>query len=160
MRVMVRFLERFSVVFTLMLWLHPAGFAQADISGYWKFSVPNGGVSYLQLKQQGEDITSIGRGGPSRSFTGTFHNGQLHMEASYGPANGKRVVVYEAVVKGDKFSATRQVSGQNMETGTLQKVPRDEAFPPRLPLPNLRDLPDNGLVRTPPHGMEQLEQIS
>ena len=30
------------------------GYAQNTLTGYWKFSVPNGGVRYLELKQDGE----------------------------------------------------------------------------------------------------------
>ncbi len=37
-------------------------------------------------------------------------------------------------------------------SGTLERVNHDEMFPTRLPLPELRDLPDNGLARTPPMG--------
>jgi alpha-galactosidase len=38
------------------------------------------------------------------------------------------------------------------DTGTLERVTNEEIHPARLPLPDLRDLPDNGLVRTPPMG--------
>jgi alpha-galactosidase len=39
-----------------------------------------------------------------------------------------------------------------MTIGTLERVTKEEAHPARLPLPELRDLPDNGLARTPPMG--------
>jgi alpha-galactosidase len=60
--------------------------------------------------------------------------------------------VYDAVVAGDKFSATRKEPDGEVASGTLERVTKEEAFPARLPLPELRDLADNGLARTPPMG--------
>jgi alpha-galactosidase len=123
-----------------------------DLTGYWKFSVPNGGVNFLELKQNGETITGTGRGGPGRPLAGTLHNGKLHLEIPSGPASAKQFTTYDAVVTGDKFAITRQSPGEQVVNGTLERVTHDEAQPPRLPLPALRDLPDNGLARTPPMG--------
>jgi alpha-galactosidase len=140
------------IAFFLFLWIHSVAIAQTDMSGYWKFSVPNGGVSYLELKQSGETITNIGGGGPMRTLSGTLHNGTLHLEGASGQSSEKKTISYDAVVQGDVFSATRRFPGQSAEKGTLERVSKDEADPPRLPLPALRDIPDNGLVRTPPMG--------
>jgi len=121
---------------------------QTDLTGYWKFSSPTSGLDYLQLKQSGETITSVGRG----SLAGTLHAGKLHL------ANGTDAdaTVYEApVVAGDKFPATRITHDGpwgGADVGTLERVTEQEVHPARLPLPDLRDLPDNGLVRTPPMG--------
>jgi len=58
------------------------------MTGYWKFSVTDGGVSFLELKQTGEAITSPGRS----PITGTLHNGKLHLESGVAP----RLTVYDA----------------------------------------------------------------
>jgi alpha-galactosidase len=132
--------------------LSATAFAQNDMTGYWKFSVRDGGVNFLELKQTGETITGTGRGGATRTITGTLHAGHLHLEVPTGPASEKRVIMYEATVSGDKFPITRQATGEELVKGTFERVTRDEAQPPRLPLPVLRDLADNGLARTPPMG--------
>ena len=136
----------------LVLWINSIAFAQTDLSGYWKFSIPNGGVNYMELKQSGETVTSVGRGGPSRALSGTLHNGKLHLEGPTGSASAKQRIVYDAQANGNTFPAARQLPEQGLEQGSMERVPKDEAVPPRLPLPELRDLPDNGLVRTPPMG--------
>jgi alpha-galactosidase len=141
-----------AVLLVLSMLLPLTALAQTNLTGYWKFSIPNGGVSYLELKQSGDSVTSIGRGGPARALAGDVHNGTLRLEGSAGPAGVNRNVVYEAKVKGESFPMTRQYTGQPLERGTLERVAKDEAQPPRLPFPVLRDLPDNGLVRTPPMG--------
>ena len=71
---------------------------------------------------------------------------------SPGPACTRQVTTYEAVAAGDKFPITRQSPGEDAIKGILERVSHDEVFPPPLPLPALRSLPDNGLVRTPPMG--------
>lgn len=147
-----RTIRSFSAICILVFCVHFAADAQTDMSGYWKFSVPNGGVTFLELKQSGERIGGVGRGGPARSMSGTLQHGKLHLEMSFGSTDKKQMIVYEAVVHGDKFPATRQRTGESLETGTLQRVSHDEAFPPRLPLPALQNIPDNGLARTPPMG--------
>jgi hypothetical protein len=38
---------------TFLLLAQALGFAQSDVTGFWKFSVPNGGISFLELKQTG-----------------------------------------------------------------------------------------------------------
>jgi alpha-galactosidase len=121
--------------------------AQTDLTGYWKFSVRNGGLNYMELKQTGETVTTVGR----RPMTGTLHDGKLRLQSGTDP----NATVIEAVVKGDKFPASRTThDGQwgGLEDGILERVSKDEVHPARLPLPDLRDLPDNGLVRIPPMG--------
>lgn len=142
------------VTSALLFLVHGIALGQTDLTGYWKYSIPNGGVTYLELKQSGETITGNGHGGPTRQLSGTLHGGKLHLEipSPFGPANANRVTTYDAVVKGDKFPATRKQPGEAATSGALERVTRDEAFPPRLPLPDLRALPDNGLARTPPMG--------
>jgi len=141
-------LHSIAIACALFLCAHTCAFAQTDMTGYWKFSVTDGGVSFLELKQTGEAITSPGRS----PINGTLHNGKLHLESGVAP----RLTVYDATVSGSKFPATlttrQDQFGSGVERGTLERVTEEEAHPRRLPLPELRDLPDNGLARTPPMG--------
>jgi alpha-galactosidase len=127
--------------------------AQTNLTGFWKFTVPNGGVGYLELKQDGETVTGSRRGGPPQSLNGTLRNGRLHIEGTPG-RNGSKGPVYDAAdAKGDRFAVIGTTpNGDPATPGFLERVSRDEVFPARLPLPELRDLSDNGLVRTPPMG--------
>jgi alpha-galactosidase len=128
-----------------------AALAQTNMTGYWKFSVPEGGISYLDLKQDGETVTTVGRAGPRRALSGTLHDGKLHLEGTAQP-NGRPTPVFDGIVKGDKFPVKGTTQNGDIAEGTLERVTKDEANPARLPLPDLRDVPDNGLVRTPPMG--------
>jgi hypothetical protein len=111
--------------------------AQTDVSGYWKFSVTDGGLNYLELKQTGTDVYVSGRNGMSKTPLGTLQDNKLHLEipAPFGPPNPKRVTVYDAVVKGDKFPATKKQPNGDVLSGTLERVTKEEAYPARLPLP-------------------------
>jgi alpha-galactosidase len=126
--------------------------AQTSMTGFWKFSVPNGGVDFFELKQDGTSISSVGGRGPFGGLQGTLQNGKLHLHR--GNPGGYEVS-YDATVKGDSFEAVRTtVDGPwgGTDKGTFQRITQEEMHPARLPLPELRDLPDNGLVRTPPMG--------
>ena len=61
-------------------------------------------------------------------------------------------MLFDGTGSGDKFTVNGTTSNGEQANGTLERVSRDEAFPARLPLPDLRDVPDNGMVRTPPMG--------
>lgn len=149
--------------------------AQVDLTGYWAFHVKDGGVNYFQLQQNGENITSVtnagrsggGRGG--RSLTGTMRGGRLHLVSTFNmpaaapaPPSGATVAtpppqvretVYDGVVENaNRISATMTTTGREPLKGWFERVAREEAFPARIPLPDLRDVPDNGLARTPPMG--------
>jgi alpha-galactosidase len=127
---------------------------QTDLTGFWKYSVQDGGVNYLEFKQAGEQIFVGGRNGMSQTPYGTLHGDKLHIQvpSPFGNPDSKRFTTYDAVIKGDKFPATRKDQDGEVTNGTLEKVAKEEAHPARLPLPELRDLPDNGLARTPPMG--------
>ena len=148
---MERFPMKLYKLCMVLLLAKPAiGFAQTDLTGYWKFSVPNGSSSFLELKQSGEAITGVDRS--RRALTGTLHDGRLHIEIIVGRADNRTVFTYDAVAQGDKFAATEKISGENAIQGAMERVTHDDVFPPRLPLPDLHALPDNGLARTPPMG--------
>ncbi len=140
--------KRLLIAATLLLILCGSASAQTDLSGYWKFSTRNGGTNYFELKQTGTKLVNLGR----RPASGTIEADKLHLLIPGGTGDGP--INYEATVKGDKFAAVKTVSGVwgSVEPGTFERVSREEAYPPRLPLPELRTLPDNGLARTPPMG--------
>lgn len=137
----------------LLLAVQPALFGQTNLTGYWKFSVPNGGTNYMELKQVGNTVTTVPHGFMHPAITGTLHDGKLHLEGKAGRPGSTSTIVYDAPeVKGDKFAIRGTDPNGEIDSGTLERVSREEMFPERLPLPVLRQLPDIGLVRTPPMG--------
>jgi hypothetical protein len=90
----------------LLLFATSLSFAQTDLTGYWKFSVPNGGVSFLELKQTGETVTGTKGGGRPVALAGTLHDGKLHVEGTVTGSGGKRSIVFEGTGNGDKFSVS------------------------------------------------------
>ncbi len=140
------------ILTSLLLFAAPSVlFGQTNLTGYWKFSVPNGGTSYLELKQTGDTVTSTGHGFMRPGLTGTIHDGKLHLEGPSGRP-GRKPVTYDAVVKGDKFPIRGTNPNGEIADGIFERVTHDEMYPERLALPPLRQLPDTGLARTPPMG--------
>lgn len=151
-----------------------------DMTGYWAFHVKDGGVNYFQFQQTGENVTTVspaGRGGSGRGgrgLTGTLRNGKLRLVsmpaqapaqgAGQGQAAGRgatpgqqppqpRETVYDGVVENaSRIAATIGTTGREALKGWFERVAREEAFPARIPPPDLNDVPDNGLARTPPMG--------
>jgi len=144
----------------LLLPLSHAG-AQNDLTGFWVFRVPTGDgnfrQSFFDLKQEGDTIT-----GKAIQFSrevpiseGSFRDGKLRfvVEFTFGNPPQTRRVVYDGTLEGDKLALTSTTTGREPVAGTLERSRPEAALPPpRLPLPELRDLPDNGLARTPPMG--------
>jgi alpha-galactosidase len=143
--------------------------AQIDMTGYWAFRVTDGGVNFFQFQQTGDAIASVapaGRGGRGGTLTGTLKEGKLHLAmtlnapaqtpaAGRGAAPGQpRETVYDGVVENaNRIAATMTTTGRDPLKGAFERVTREEAYPTRIPPPDLRDVPDNGLVRTPPMGL-------
>jgi alpha-galactosidase len=72
---------------------------------------------------------------------------------TFGSPPQTRQVTYDGTLAGDKIALTSQTAGRDPIQGTLERSRPEAALPPpRLPLPELRDVPDNGLARTPPMG--------
>jgi alpha-galactosidase len=140
--------------------------AQTDLSGYWVLRVPNGDGTirdtYFELKENGESITGtlLGRGPNGTPVSGSFQDGKLQFKTVPPtlPANGRppsapRPMVYEGAYQDGKLSLqTRNFRGETLQ-GTAERTTREATLPPpRLPLPELHDVPDNGLAMTPPMG--------
>jgi alpha-galactosidase len=139
--------------------------AQLDITGFWVFRVPNGDgtfrESYFDLKQSGEAVTgnAVQQNRQVPISDGVFKDGTLHFTVSttFGNPPQTRTVVYEGHWDGEKFTFTSNVQsaarGPITTSGTLEHSTPEAAQPPaKLPLPELHDVPDNGLARTPPMG--------
>ncbi len=132
----------------------------ADLTGNWVVSsAMNDGTyrkSYFDLKQEGGRISGHIRatqfyytitestGGPDGfTLTGTMKDG-----------DNERRVKYEGKLVGDelKLSTRRRANAPPTES-TAHRAPAGEgAYPKRLPLPALHDVPANGLAKTPPMG--------
>jgi alpha-galactosidase len=148
----------------LMLW------AQSDMTGYWAFRVKDGGVNFFQFQQTGDTVASVapaGRGGRGGTLGGTLKDGKLHLASTFnmpaqapaagagrGAAAGQaRETVYDGVAENaDRIAVTMTTTGRDPLKGTFERITREEAYPTRIPPPDLRDVPDNGLARTPPMG--------
>ncbi len=152
----LRLLLLVPLVMTVAVFLH----AQTDLTGFWVFRVPTGDgnfrESFLDLKQAGDQITGRVLQGRRETpiSTGTFSNGKLHFVVTIRSLNNQtRDIVYDGTVNGDKITLSSQAPGRPRVEGVLERSKPEAALPPpRLPLPELHDVPDNGLARTPPMG--------
>ncbi len=135
--------------------------AQTDITGFWVFRVPTGDgnfrESFFDLKQEGQKITGKAFRG-SREIPiseGSFQDGKLHFVVTFTSGNPPqaRQMTYDGTLEGDKIALTSQEPGRDPMKGRLERSRPEAALPPpRLPLPELHDVNDNGLARTPPMG--------
>ena len=137
--------------------------AQTGLSGYWQLKVPNGDgtfrVTYFELKQDGETITGklFGRGPNGTPVAGSFKGGTLHFATVVSaPVGGStftgRQSIYDGTFEKDKLLLQTTLRG-TLVKGVAERTTYEATLPPaRLTLPELRDVPDNGLVRTPPMG--------
>jgi alpha-galactosidase len=144
---------------TLLLFRPLPLVAQVDLTGFWVLRIPTGDGNYretfLDLKQSGENVT--GKILPGfREFPiteGTFSAGKLHLVVASRFGGQERRVTYEGSVADGKISMTVNFPGREPLTGVAERTRPEAALPPpRLPLPSLHDVPDNGLARTPPMG--------
>jgi alpha-galactosidase len=135
--------------------------SQTDLTGFWVFRVPTGDgnfrESFFDLKQEGENISGKAILGPREVALseGSLRDGKLHFVVSFTAGNPPqtRTTTYDGTLEGDKITITSTAPNREPITGTLERSRPEAALPPpRLPLPELRDLPDNGLARTPPMG--------
>jgi alpha-galactosidase len=136
--------------------------AQSHLDGYWDLRAPNpsgdGTIldTFFQLQQSGNVITgSLIRWHHPVPITGMLTNGALHF-ATQPPATApsweREPIVFDGTFAHDKLTLTKR-EGDRTEHGVATTVTQEATQPPKpLPLPALHDVPDNGLVRTPPMG--------
>src|SRR5271167_4519569 len=133
--------------------------AQTDLTGFWVLRVPTGDGNYREtffdLKQVGETVTGkalLGAGELPIS-EGTFKNGKLHLIVAFRTKTRERRLAYDGAMEGNRMSLTVHSPGREPVEGTAERTSPEAALPPpRLPLPELHDVADNGLARTPPMG--------
>src|ERR1017187_36670 len=145
--------------------------AQTDLTGFWVFKAPRGdgtfNESYFELKQSGETITGNTVGGRVQSPVneGACRDGKLHFAVSFTGRSGQKggapqtfTTIYEGTLQGDKLAMTITGGrgarvGRGPITGEFERTTAQAAMPPaKLPLPELHDVRDNKLARTPPMG--------
>jgi alpha-galactosidase len=130
--------------------------AQTELNGYWDARSPNGNDgtfrdTYFEIEQSGGTIGGTFLRYPHGiPIAGTLKDGALHFVAQR--PEQQPAVTFDGKVDGGKLLLTIRD-----EDGTWQavagKVSKEATLPPApLPLPALKDLPDNGLARTPPMG--------
>ena len=133
----------------------------SKVTGFWVFRIPTGDgnfrESFFDLKQEGDTVTGeIIQGSRHTPISdGTFRDGKLHfvVNVRFGNSPQQRQVIYDGVAQDGKFQLTSQFTGREPITGSLEPSKPEAALPPpRLPLPDLHDVPDNNLARTPPMG--------
>jgi alpha-galactosidase len=131
----------------------------ADLDGNWAVldPLPDGTfATYLNLHEEGSRIT------------GTIRTGQFYykiIESTGGPGGftlvggmtdgtSERRVTYEGKLVGDELQLTTRHRPDSplIEMVAHRAPPGEGAYPTRLPLPSLHEVPDNGLARTPPMG--------
>jgi alpha-galactosidase len=145
--------------------------AQTDLTGYWDVRTPNPGGdgtyrdTYFEIHQTGEDLSgTLIRRPNGIPIKGTFKDGSIHFvtvppppptppAGSTAPVRPpQRVLSYDGTYEGGKLKLTSQGRGGTVQS-IAEKVTKEATLPPApLPLPALKDLPDNGLARTPPMG--------
>ncbi|HEX4773640.1 MAG TPA: glycoside hydrolase family 27 protein [Bryobacteraceae bacterium] len=136
--------------------------AQTGLTGIWKIHSDMGDGTFqdvfLNLKQNGSDVTgSIVRDYSAREIkTGTFNKGKIHLEVNLWR---EVVETYDGMLKGDELVLTvaRKKSANEPNSFSHQRIAKHDSGegmnpPAPLPVPELYDVADNGLVRTPPMG--------
>jgi len=132
----------------------------STLTGNWAVKTPraDGTISkvYFNLKQNGEKIFGTVR---STQFFYTITDSTggpdgFTLTASMKDGSSNRSVKYEGKLVGDELhlSTRRRPEDKPAET-VARRVPDGEgAMPPKLPLPQIRKVPYNGLAKTPPMG--------
>jgi alpha-galactosidase len=140
------------------------------------------GETFFNLKQDGETLTGeqVGGRGAIPIHDGIVKDGKIHFEVGgggRGPAapaanqpggparataptppgrgrGGMPLRVYDGTIENGKITLMMEPRrGQPPVASLLEKSSKEAAMPPaRLELPELHDVRDNGLVRTPPMG--------
>ena len=142
----------------LLLGALPAA-AQTDVTGVWIVGLPTGDgniiKTFLDLKESGEQVTGAMwyDYGERPIREGSFRDGKLHLVFVLWQADPPPLATCDGTVQGDKLQIKVNSSYGIGGSGLAERTtPEAMALPPRLPLPELHDVPDNGLARTPPMG--------
>ncbi|ADW71106.1 glycoside hydrolase family 27 protein [Granulicella tundricola] len=142
--------------------------AQTGLNGYWDLRLPNTDGSfrhtYLELNASGETVSGklFGRNVGGQAIEGTLKAGKIRFATVPPPLKpgspasiGSTVtpIVYDGTFADGKLTLEFHRYNGGSVTGEAIRTTREAAVPPApLPLPAPKDIPDNGLVRTPPMG--------
>ncbi len=140
-----------------------------DLSGYWDVRTPNADgdgtfrQTFFHIEQNGVTISGeLIRRPNGIPISGTFKDGALHFVTvpptppppppGTPPRRQMPVLTYDGTLEDGKLMLTTH--GRMGEIHSVgEKVTKEATEPPAaLPLPALKDVPDNGLARTPPMG--------
>ncbi len=133
--------------------------AQTDLTGVWAVNLGMGDGNsiraYLDLQQSGEQIT----GGVWYDYgkrpikEGSYCDGKLHLTFILWDETPPPLGTADGTLQGDQLRLMVHLTGVEEGRGVAERTNREAlALPAPLPLPKLHDVPDNGLVRTPPMG--------
>ena len=131
---------------------------RVDMTGLWAFRVVNGGTGYLELKQSGATINGTDIGFLRMPLHGSIKDNVFHVSGIFSHAGHSYEVIYDGTVGQQGITMTERKpttingGGEMVIQGNLVRTTRSEIYPKRLPLPALRNLADNGLVKVPPMG--------
>ncbi len=147
--------------------LVPGARAQQSLTGYWELRVPNGDGTFREtffaLEQKGDTLSGrlLGRSPAGIPVAGTLKGAVVHLEAAPpspppgAPDGGpmRRPIAFDGTLHDGRMSLETRGFGGQILKGDAERCSQQAAMPPPpLPLPPLHELPDNGLVRTPPMG--------
>jgi len=153
-----------TVATVMLLFCSLTGHAQSSLNGYWDFRSSNGDGTYretfFQLEQNGDKLTGkwFGRDPNGVPMQGMLSGTNVHLETVPPPSGARtpamsRPITYDGTFTNGVMTLTSSGFRGTTIKGEATKTTREAAMPPApLPLPALHDLPDNGLVRTPPMG--------
>jgi alpha-galactosidase len=134
-----------------------------DLTGFWVIHVPtdDGNVHdlFFELRQAGETMTGRVLLGPHEVSVddGTFVDGKVHFALTFQG----QTTAFDGALKGGNLSLIRQFPGKPPAPRIAERTAREATLPPpRLPLPELHDVPDNGLARTPPMGWSSWNKLA
>jgi alpha-galactosidase len=133
--------------------------AQANVTGFWVLNVPTGDgnimKTFFDLAQSGEQVTGTAwiRDRKLTISEGSLREGKLHLVVALSARNPERQARYDGTVEGDKLSLTVHFPGRPVVQASGERTTQEAmAPPPRLPLPELHEVPENGLALVPPMG--------
>jgi alpha-galactosidase len=157
-----RYAKTFSLwtLLCLLLITTAHAFAQSDLNGYWNLRTDNHDGTFREiffsLEQNGSALTGklYGRGASGVTpLEGTFKDGAVHLSTVVPAGSTGRPTVYDGTFADGKFQIETHGPHNTTQQGEVIRATKEAALPPApLPLPAPRDLPDNGLARTPPMG--------
>ncbi len=136
-------------------------FAQSDLNGYWDLRIPRGDgtfrETFFELHQQGQALSGnlLRRGPQGIPLQGTLTGTTVHLTVTppASAGNNRPPIVFDGTYEAGKLSLSSRNRNGEVTRGAAERSSKEAALPPApLPLPALRELPDNGLVRTPPMG--------